>query len=51
MAPRTVGGLSHRMALGGHIRHENYEFTSGKGPAPATARATTQTSTIEIQEM
>ena len=26
IAPRTVGGLAHGMAHGGHIRHENYEF-------------------------
>ena len=38
MAPRTVGELAGGMALGGHIRRKNYEFTSIKGPAPTTAR-------------
>ena len=38
MAPRTAGGLAGEMALGGHIRRKNYEFTSIKGPAHATAR-------------
>ena len=33
MAPRTTGGLVGGMAHGGHIRHENYEFTSIKGSA------------------
>jgi hypothetical protein len=37
MAPRTVGGLADRMAHGGHIRRENYEFIGVKGPAPASA--------------
>ena len=37
MAPRTVGGLARGMAHSGHIRHENYEFTSVGGPAPASA--------------
>ena len=35
MAPRTVGGLIGGMAHGGHIHHENYEFTSVRGPVPA----------------
>ena len=38
MAPRTVGELTGGMAHDGHIHHKNYEFTSIKGPAPATAR-------------
>ena len=36
MAPRTVGGLARRMAHGGHIHHENYEFIGVRGPAPAS---------------
>ena len=37
MAPRTAGGLAGRMAHGGHIRRENYEFIDVKGPTPASA--------------
>ena len=37
MTPRTVGGLAGGMAHGGHIHHENYEFTNVKGPAPTFA--------------
>jgi hypothetical protein len=37
LAPRTVSGLAHGMAHGGHIRHKNYEFTGAGGPAPASA--------------
>jgi hypothetical protein len=37
MAPRTVGGLAHRMAHGGHIHHENYKFIGAEGSAPASA--------------
>ena len=37
IAPRTAGGLAGGMALGGHIRRENYEFIGVKGPAPASA--------------
>lgn len=37
MAPRTVGELARETAHGGHIRHENYEYTGVKGPAPASA--------------
>jgi hypothetical protein len=37
MAPHTAGGLAHRMAHGGHIRHKNYEFISAKGPTPTSA--------------
>jgi hypothetical protein len=37
MAPHTAGGLAGGMALGGHIRRKNYEFTSIKGPALTTA--------------
>jgi hypothetical protein len=37
MAPRTIGGLTGRMADGGHISCENYEFTGIGGPAPASA--------------
>ena len=37
MAPRTNGGHAHGMAHGGHIRHENYEFTGVGGPAPMFA--------------
>ena len=37
MAPRTTSGLADRMAHGGHIRREKYEFTDVKGPAPASA--------------
>jgi hypothetical protein len=33
MAPRTVSGLAHRMAHGGHIRHENYKFIGAEGSA------------------
>jgi hypothetical protein len=36
MALPTAGGLASGMALGGHIRRKNYEFTSIKGPAPTT---------------
>ena len=36
MAPRTISGLAHGMVHGGHICHENYEFTSVKGPSPAS---------------
>jgi hypothetical protein len=36
MAPRTVGGLTGGMALDGHIRCKNYEFTSIKCLAPTT---------------
>jgi hypothetical protein len=35
MAPRTISGLARGMALGGHICHENYEFTGVKGSVPA----------------
>ena len=37
MAPCTVGGLTHGMAHGNHIRLESYEFTSVGGPAPVSA--------------
>ena len=37
MAHRTTSGCAHRMAHGGHIRHENYEFISAKGPVLASA--------------
>jgi hypothetical protein len=37
MDPRTAGGLAHGMANGDHIRHENYELVSAKGPALASA--------------
>jgi hypothetical protein len=37
MVPRTVGELASGMAHGGHIRRENYKFTSVRGPAPASA--------------
>jgi hypothetical protein len=37
MAPCTVGGLARRMAHGGHIHHENYEFISTEGSAPTSA--------------
>ena len=37
MAPRTIGGLTHRMAHGGHILHEHYEFIDTKVPVPAFA--------------
>ena len=36
MAPRTVGGLAHGMAYGGHIRHKNNEFIGIEGPTPAS---------------
>ena len=35
--PRTNGGLAHVMAHDDHICHENYEFTSVRGPAPVSA--------------
>ena len=34
MAPRTIGGFAHGMAHGGHIHHENHEFTGVEGPVP-----------------
>jgi hypothetical protein len=34
MAPHIIGGLTGGMAHGGHICHENYEFTSVGGLAP-----------------
>ena len=37
MAPYTTGGLAGGMALGGHIRRENYEFIGVKGPLPTSA--------------
>ena len=51
MAPRTAGELTGRMAHGGHIRRNNYEFISIKGPAPRLPVATTPTSVIEIRDM
>jgi hypothetical protein len=37
MGPRTISGLAREMAHGSHIRHENYEFISAEGSAPAPA--------------
>jgi hypothetical protein len=37
MAPNTVSGFTHGMAHGGHIRHENHEFTGIEGPTPTFA--------------
>jgi len=37
MVPSTIGGLAGGMTHGGHIHHENYEFTDVGGPAPASA--------------
>jgi len=37
MAPCTVGGLTHGMAHGNHIRLESYEFTGVGGPASVSA--------------
>ena len=37
MAPRTVGGFAHGMDHGGHIHHENHEFTGVEGPVPTFA--------------
>ena len=34
MAPRIVGELAGGMARSGHIRHENYGFSSVKRPVP-----------------
>ena len=37
MSPRTIGGLTHGMAHGGHICHESYEFIGIEGPTSASA--------------
>jgi hypothetical protein len=37
MARRTVSGLTHGMAHGSHIHHENYELIGAEGSVPAPA--------------
>jgi hypothetical protein len=37
MAPRTIGGLTRKMAHNGHILHKNYEFIGCEGSVPASA--------------